>query len=34
MFEENEDTTGLSFSGREFDELSEVEQRNACRNAR
>ncbi|XP_065663650.1 sarcoplasmic/endoplasmic reticulum calcium ATPase 2 isoform X2 [Hydra vulgaris] len=34
VFSENESTNGKSFSGREFDELSEVEQREACRNAR
>jgi len=34
VFEENESTVGLSYSGREFDDLSEAEQRDACRNAR
>ena len=34
MFDEDESTQGLSFSGREFDDLSEAEQRDACRNAR
>ena len=28
------DTTGLSYSGREFDDLTEAEQRIACRQAR
>jgi len=34
VFGEDESTQGLSYSGREFDELSEAEQRDACRNAR
>ncbi|RMX37761.1 hypothetical protein pdam_00006613 [Pocillopora damicornis] len=34
VFEPNEDTTGLSYSGREFDELTPEEQREACLNAR
>jgi len=34
VFGEDEDTTGMSFSGREFDELSESEQLNACMNSR
>lgn len=34
MFDEDESTQGLSYSGREFDDLSEAEQRDACRNAR
>lgn len=34
VFESNEDTTGLSYSGREFDELTPEEQREACLNAR
>jgi len=34
VFSEDMDTTGLSYSGREFDDLSEVEQRIACRRAR
>lgn len=34
VFGEDESTVGLSYSGREFDELSEAEQRDACRNAR
>ncbi|XP_063853477.1 calcium-transporting ATPase sarcoplasmic/endoplasmic reticulum type-like [Scylla paramamosain] len=34
IFGDNEDTTGLSYSGREFDELSPAEQRSACMRAR
>lgn len=34
VFSEEMDTTGLSYSGREFDDLSEAEQRVACRRAR
>jgi len=34
VFSEDEDTTGLSYSGREFDDLTEAEQRVACRQAR
>jgi Ca2+ transporting ATPase len=34
VFDENTDTKGLSYSGREFDELPEDEQRLACRRAR
>jgi len=34
VFGEDESTQGLSYSGREFDDLSEAEQRDACRNAR
>ena len=34
VFEEDEDTTGLSYSGREFDDLSVEEQRAACARAR
>merc|ERR1712198_312826 len=34
VFGEDEDTTGLSYSGREFDELTEDQQRNACNKAR
>ncbi|XP_076343802.1 calcium-transporting ATPase sarcoplasmic/endoplasmic reticulum type-like isoform X2 [Tachypleus tridentatus] len=34
VFGENEDTSGLSFSGREFDDLSPNEQRLACARAR
>ncbi|KFM80445.1 Calcium-transporting ATPase sarcoplasmic/endoplasmic reticulum type, partial [Stegodyphus mimosarum] len=34
VFEEDEDTSGLSFSGREFDELAPSEQRLACSRAR
>ncbi|XP_063588990.1 calcium-transporting ATPase sarcoplasmic/endoplasmic reticulum type-like [Penaeus indicus] len=34
VFEEDEDLTGLSYSGREFDELSPKEQREACNRAR
>lgn len=34
VFTEEMDTTGLSFSGREFDDLAEAEQRIACRRAR
>jgi len=34
VFSEDMDTTGLSYSGREFDDLSEAEQRIACRRAR
>lgn len=34
VFKEDEDTTGKSYSGREFDELSEDEQRIACMRAR
>ncbi|XP_066983505.1 calcium-transporting ATPase sarcoplasmic/endoplasmic reticulum type-like isoform X2 [Macrobrachium rosenbergii] len=34
VFKEDEDTTSLSYSGREFDELSEDEQRRACMRAR
>ncbi|XP_067118952.1 calcium-transporting ATPase sarcoplasmic/endoplasmic reticulum type-like isoform X2 [Centruroides vittatus] len=34
IFGENEDTTGLSFSGREFDDLTSSEQRLACQRAR
>ncbi|XP_045592037.1 calcium-transporting ATPase sarcoplasmic/endoplasmic reticulum type isoform X1 [Procambarus clarkii] len=30
VFKEDEDTTGMSYSGREFDELSPEEQRQAC----
>ncbi|XP_037790184.1 calcium-transporting ATPase sarcoplasmic/endoplasmic reticulum type-like [Penaeus monodon] len=33
VFEEDEDLTGLSYSGREFDELSPKEQREACNRA-
>ncbi|CAG0880884.1 unnamed protein product, partial [Darwinula stevensoni] len=34
VFKEDEDTTGLSYSGREFDELPPAEQRAACARAR
>merc|ERR1719470_158094 len=34
VFEEDEDTTGLSYSGREFDDLTSSEQQEACRRAR
>nr|CAG4638242.1 EOG090X00V6 [Cyclestheria hislopi] len=34
VFTEDEDTSGLSYSGREFDDLSTEEQRNACSKAR
>merc|ERR1719369_1607395 len=34
VFSENMDTNGLSYSGREFDDLTEAEQRVACRQAR
>ena len=34
VFSETESTVGLSYSGREFDDLSEAEQRDACRHAR
>ncbi|XP_054722504.1 calcium-transporting ATPase sarcoplasmic/endoplasmic reticulum type-like [Uloborus diversus] len=34
VFEEDEDTSGLSFSGREFDELAPSEQKLACARAR
>lgn len=34
VFSEDMDTTGLSYSGREFDDLAEAEQRVACRRAR
>ena len=34
VFGETESTVGLSYSGREFDDLSEAEQRDACRHAR
>jgi len=34
IFGEEESTLGLSYSGREFDDLSEAEQRIACRKAR
>ncbi|KAI2804379.1 Sarcoplasmic/endoplasmic reticulum calcium ATPase 2 [Blomia tropicalis] len=34
VFGEDEDATGMSFSGREFDDLSVGEQRAACRRAR
>lgn len=34
IFGETESTVGLSYSGREFDDLSEAEQRDACRHAR
>lgn len=34
MFTEEEDTTGKSYSGREFDDLSISEQRSACARAR
>lgn len=34
VFEEDEDCTGKSFSGREFDDLPLHEQRDAVRNAR
>lgn len=34
VFGEEESTSGLSYSGREFDDLSEAEQRVACRRAR
>jgi len=34
IFSEDMDTTGLSYSGREFDDLAEAEQRVACRRAR
>ncbi|KAK4298153.1 hypothetical protein Pmani_029481 [Petrolisthes manimaculis] len=34
VFGENEDITGLSYSGREFDELTVAEQRDACMRAR
>lgn len=34
MFTEDEDTTGKSYSGREFDDLSVSEQRAACARAR
>jgi len=34
VFKEDEDTTGISYSGREFDELSEDEQRRACMRSR
>ncbi len=34
IFEQDESTEGLAFSGREFDELSTAKQRDACANAR
>ncbi|XP_042904343.1 calcium-transporting ATPase sarcoplasmic/endoplasmic reticulum type isoform X2 [Parasteatoda tepidariorum] len=34
VFDEDEDTSGLSFSGREFDELAPSEQKLACRRAK
>lgn len=34
IFDDTESTAGLSFSGREFDELTEEQQRDACVNAR
>lgn len=34
MFTEEEDTTGKSYSGREFDDLSISDQRSACARAR
>lgn len=34
VFDENEETKGLSYSGREFDDLTEAQQRAACKNAR
>jgi len=34
IFGEDEDTQGLSYSGREFDDLAQAEQRVACRHAR
>jgi len=34
VFTEEEDTTGLSYSGREFDDLSHGEQKSACARAR
>jgi len=34
VFGENEDTTGISFSGREFDELSDADQLQACMKSR
>jgi Ca2+ transporting ATPase len=34
VFGEDEDTTGMSYSGREFDDLSPGEQRNACAKSR
>lgn len=34
IFEEDEDTTGMSYSGREFDDLSVSEQRAACARSR
>lgn len=34
VFTENEDTTGKSYSGREFDDLSPSEQKAACARAR
>lgn len=34
VFTENEDTTGKSYSGREFDDLSPGEQKAACARAR
>ena len=33
MFEDGEDTTGLSFTGREFDDLSQKEQVEAAMRA-
>jgi P-type Ca2+ transporter type 2A len=34
LFTENEDTTGLSYTGREFDDLSLEQQSQACRRAK
>lgn len=34
VFKEDEDTTGKSYSGREFDDLPVAEQRQACARAR
>ncbi|XP_062509456.1 sarcoplasmic/endoplasmic reticulum calcium ATPase 1-like isoform X2 [Corticium candelabrum] len=34
IFQESEDVTGLSYSGKEFDALSKDEQREACKSAR
>lgn len=34
VFGENEDTTGMSYSGREFDDLPVYQQREACRKSR
>ena len=34
LFKENEDTTGLSYTGREFDDLAPEQQSEACRRAK